>query len=100
MFDPGFKSFNFLPNSTSADSKFKRDLLNDLPGWLETLAHTNSEVTQPSSPVAESVAADEDTIEPIQNKAKSFFGSMRDNAHHVMPIGDATLSCSKCMRCM
>ena len=62
------------------------------PGWLETLAHTNSEVTQPSSPVAESVAADADTIEPPQKKRKSFFGSMRDNAHPVMPIGDATLS--------
>ena len=33
IFDPGFKSLSFLPDSTPADRKFKRDLLKDLPGW-------------------------------------------------------------------
>ena len=56
MFDPGFKPFGFLPSSTPTDRKFRRDLLNDLPGWLEILAHTNSETTQPLSPVAKFVA--------------------------------------------
>ena len=47
--DPGFKSFSFLPNSTSADKKFKRDLLKDIPEWLATLhglQQTNSEAVQ------------------------------------------------------
>ena len=34
--DPGLKSFSFLPNSTSADKKFKRDLLKDIPEWSAT----------------------------------------------------------------
>ena len=88
IFDPGFKSLSFLPNSTPADRKFKRDLLKDLPGWIETLAHTNSGTT---SPVSESIAEAE-TEEPPQKKRKSFFGSMRSKVQPVKRIGDATLN--------
>ena len=45
IFDPGFKSLSFLPDSTPADMNFKMNLLKGLPGWLETLAQTNSETT-------------------------------------------------------
>ena len=64
IFDSGFKSLSFLPDSTLADRKFKRDLLKDLPGWLETLKQTNSGTT---SPVPESIAEAE-TQEPPQKK--------------------------------
>ena len=46
IFYPGFKSLSFLPDSTPADRKFKRDLLKDLPGWIEILAQTNSGTIQ------------------------------------------------------
>ena len=65
IFDPGFKSLSFLPDSTPADRKFKRDLLRDLPGWLEILAQTNSGTIQSTSPVPESIAEAE-TEEPPQ----------------------------------
>ena len=91
IFDPGFKSLSFLPDSTPADRKFKRDLLKDLPGWLEILAQTNSGTIQSTSPVPESIAEAE-TEEPPQKNRKSFFGSMRNNVQPVMRIGDATLN--------
>ena len=91
IFDPGFKSLSFLPDSTPADRKFKRDLLKDLPGWLEILAQTNSGTIQSTSPVPESIAEAE-TEELPQKNRKSFFGSMRNNVQPVMRIGDATLN--------
>ena len=92
VFDPGFKSFAFLPNSTLLDKKFKRDQLKDLPEWLKTLAQTNGEATEPLSPVTEASFSDAETEEPPQKKRKSFFGSMRNSAQPVTPIRHATYS--------
>ena len=92
-FDPGFKSFSFLPDATPADRKFKRNLLKDLPEWLRTLAQTTCGTTHPSSPVAESTAfSEEATEEPLQKKRKTFFSSMRNYAQPVMRIRDGTLT--------
>ena len=67
IFNPCFKSLSFLPDSTLADRKFKRDLLKDLPGWLETHEQTNSGTT---SPVPESIA-EAVTQEPPKKENRS-----------------------------
>ena len=87
IFDPAFKSLSFLPDSTPADRKFKRNLLKNLPGWLETLAQTSSETASPLP-----LITDAETEEPPQKKGKSFFGTMRDKIQPVMHFGDTTLN--------
>ena len=95
LLDPGFKSFSFLPNSTPADRKFKRDLLKDLPGWLATLDHqTTSGTTQESLPSAVSniIELSEPEIEEPPLKKKSLFGSMLDNTQPSMHPQNTALS--------
>ena len=92
--DPGFKSFSFLPNSTSADKEFKRDLLKDIPEWLATLhglQQTNSEAVQESFPPISSIELSETEIPP-KKKTKSLFSSMRDNCQLYKHTQDATLT--------
>ncbi|XP_065645768.1 uncharacterized protein LOC136076221 [Hydra vulgaris] len=42
--DPSFRNFAFIPNVTTADKRFKRDLLNDVDQWL--LAEMQPAATQ------------------------------------------------------
>ena len=92
--DPSFKSFSFLPNSTPADRKFKRDLLKDLPGWLATLDQATSGATHESLPAAVSSfeISETEIEEPPKKKTKSFFASMRDNSQPSKHTQDTALS--------
>ena len=91
VFDPGFKSFSFLPDSTPADKKFKQDLLKDLPGWLETLADQQRCNTAIVSSNRSRLLRCRSRGTASKEK-RTFFVSMHNKAQQVTPIGDPTIS--------
>ncbi len=71
--DPGFRTFSFLPNATSEDEKLKKDLLEAIPKWIESLAG------DAEADVDENVSDEP----PAPKRPKSFFGSMRNPGSNV-----------------